>query len=110
MDEKHPVPTEIELLKFIRRPESGRRRAKGLNIFLSMGLSKLIFKVYGNVIFTRSKNLKVKKLKETYDTSIFRNTSVFWTLNIQICRRWKIFKLSLFSNPNGEHKSTDCKS
>ena len=29
-DEKHPVPTEIELLKFIRRPDSGRRRAKGL--------------------------------------------------------------------------------
>jgi hypothetical protein len=30
MDEKHPVPTEIELLKFIRRPDSGRRRLKGL--------------------------------------------------------------------------------
>ena len=32
MDEKHPVPTEIELLKFIRRPDSGRRRAKGLSL------------------------------------------------------------------------------
>jgi hypothetical protein len=83
MDEKTSGTTEIELLKFIRRPESGRRRAKGLNIFLSMSLSKLIFKVYGNVIFTRSKNLKVKKLKETYDTSIFRNTSVFWTMDTQ---------------------------
>ena len=45
----------------------------------------------------------MKKLKETYDMSIFRNPFVFWTLKIQISRRWKIFKCSLFSNSNGQN-------
>lgn len=31
MDEKHPNFKEIELLDFIRRPECGRQRVRGLN-------------------------------------------------------------------------------
>ena len=50
---KHPIPTEIELLKFIRRPDSGCRSAKGLTWIdmIQIGLESRLDYLFKNIFY-----------------------------------------------------------